>query len=55
MPKSLSQLQGIAFSPNLTIHPGHWLRITRPDGSIVRVRVMDFGFSPNTSIFTFTK
>ena len=52
MPNSLSQLQGIAFAPNLTIHPGHWLRVTRPDGSVVRVRVMDFGFNPGTSLFT---
>jgi hypothetical protein len=31
------------FAPNLTIHVGHWLKITRPDGSVVRVRVFDYG------------
>ena len=36
-PSSLASLLGIPFSQNLTIHPGHWLKITRPDSSIVRV------------------
>ena len=46
MPNTSSILQGIGFAPNLTIHPGHWLKITRPDGSVVRVRIIDPNHDP---------
>jgi len=46
MPNTSSILQGIGFAPNLTIHPGHWLKITRPDGSVVRVRIINPNHDP---------
>ena len=34
---------GPSFTRFLTIHVGHWLKITRPDGSVIRVRIFDYG------------
>ena len=41
----LSALIGpYSFGPNITINPGHWLKVTRPDGIVLRVRVGEYGF-----------
>ena len=40
----------ITYSTNVTIHGGDWLKITRPDGSVVHVRIAPGGANVGSTI-----